>query len=325
VDKTATTASTLSTQNADKSYVAADATIAPLVNTEHQGTITYVKTPIGSTDYRLSTYFADVGDVTAIQIVNQAQAAYVKAYVTANLPQYKNLPVLSVSAPFKSGFAGGTDYTDVNSHDLAIFNAADLYLYANTIQAVVVTGADLKAWLETAANRFNTIDQTKTAAQALVSAYPGYNFDVLDGDGSMKYEIDVTQPVGSRIKNFTYNGNAVDPAAQFVVATNNYRASGGGNFPGLNGSKTIYQSPDANRDVLIAYIKKAATLAKVTNGNDRSWHFTRVTTAGPVTFTSAPGNAALAAADGIAGVTQVQADDGMGKGLAVYQIDLSVQ
>jgi 2',3'-cyclic-nucleotide 2'-phosphodiesterase/3'-nucleotidase len=295
------------------------------VQAEHQGTITYVKTPIGTTDYRASTYFADVGDTTAIQVVNQAQAAYVKAYVSANLPQYATLPVLSVSAPFKSGFGGATDYTDVASGNLAIFNAADLYLYANTIQAVLVTGADLKAWLETAATRFNTIDPTKTTAQSLVSTFPGYNFDVLDGDASMKYEIDVTQPVGSRIRNFTYNGTQVNPTAQFIVATNNYRASGGGNFPGLNGSKTIYASPDANRDVLIAYIKKAATLAKVTNGSDRSWHFTRVTTAGPVQFSSAPNLAALAAADGIPGVTQVLADDGTNLGLARYQIDLSVQ
>ncbi len=325
IDKTQTAASTVSTQNADKSYVAADATIAPLVQAEHQGTITYVKTPIGSSDFRLTTYFADVGDITAIQVVNQAQAAYVKSYVTANLPQYKALPVLSVSAPFKSGFAGGGDYTNVAAGPMAIFNAADLYLYANTIQAVLVTGADLKAWLETSAQRFNQIDPTKTTPQALVSADPGYNFDVLDGDGSMKYEIDVTQPLGSRIKNFTYNGAPVDPAAQFIVATNNYRASGGGNFPGLNGSKTIYQSPDANRDVLVNYVKATANITKATNGSDRSWHFTRVTTAGPVTFTSAPGNAALAAADGIAGVTQIQADDGSGKNLAVYQIDLSVQ
>ena len=325
VDKTATTTASISTQNADKSYVAADAAIAPLVKAEHDGTVAYVKTPIGTTDFRLSTYFAGVGDTTAIQVVNQAQAAYVKAYVAGNLPQYATLPVLSVSAPFKSGFAGGSDYTDVNSTDLAIYNAADLYLYANTIQAVLVTGADVKAWLETAAGRFFQIDPTKTAAQALVSSFPGYNFDVLDGDGSVKYEIDVTQPLGSRIKNLTYNGTAMSPTAQFIVATNNYRASGGGGFPGLNGSKTIYASPDANRDVLIAYIRKAVTLAKVTNGSDRSWHFTRVTTAGPIQFLSAPGNAALAATDGIPGVTQVQADDGSGKNLAIYQIDLGVQ
>ena len=325
VDKTATTTASISTQNADKTYVAADPAIAPLVQAEHTGTIAYVKTPIGTSDFRMTTYFADVGDTTAIQVVNQAQAQYVKDYVAGNLPQYKNVPVLSVSAPFKSGFGGATDYTDVASGNLAIFNAADLYLYANTIQAVLVTGADVKAWLKKAATRFNTIDPTLATAQSLVSTFPGYNFDVLDGDGSMKYEIDVTQPVGSRIRNLSYNGNAVDPAAQFIVATNNYRASGGGGFPGLDGSKTIYQSPDANRDVLIAYVKKAATLAKATNGSDRSWHFTRVTTAGPVQFSSAPNLAALAATDGVPGVTQVQADDGSGLGLARYQIDLGVQ
>ena len=319
------TAAALVEADRKTTYKLAEKRDAPLVKAEHDGTVAYVKTPIGTTDFRLSTYFADVGDTTAIQVVNQAQAAYVKAYVGANLPQYQSVPVLSVSAPFKSGFAGGSDYTDVNSTDLAIFNAADLYLYANTIQAVLVTGADVKAWLETAAARFNQIDPAKTAPQSLVSTFPGYNFDVLDGDAWVKYEIDVTQPLGSRIRNLTYNGSAMSPTAQFIVATNNYRASGGGGFPGLNGSKTIYASPDANRDVLIAYIRKAATLAKATNGSDRSWHFTRVATAGPVQFTSAPGNAALAAADGIPGVTQVQADDGTGKNLAVYQIDLGVQ
>ena len=325
VDKTATTTATVSTQNLDRSYVAADATIAALVKAEHEGTVAYVKTPIGNADFRLSTYFADVGDVSAIQVVNQAQAAYVKAYVAANLPQYAALPVLSVSAPFKSGFAGGGDYTDVASGPVAIFNAADLYLYANTIQAVRVSGADIKAWLETAARRFNQIDPTKTTAQALVSTFPGYNFDVLDGDSKVSYEIDVTQPVGSRVRNLAYNGAPMNPAAMFIVATNNYRASGGGSFPGLDGSKTIYASPDSNRDTLIGYVKAAQNIAKASNGNDRSWHFSRVATAGPVTFTSAPGLAALAAADGVVGVTQLQADDGTGKGLALYRIDLGVQ
>ena len=80
------------------------------------------------TDFRMSTLFADVGDPGAIQVVNQAQQAYVAAYIQASLPQYKDLPVLSVSAPFKSGFQGGADYTDVAVGPLAINNAADLYL-----------------------------------------------------------------------------------------------------------------------------------------------------------------------------------------------------
>ena len=100
-------------------------------------------------------------------------------------------------------------------------------------------------------------------------------------------------------------------------------ASGGGGFPGLDGSKTIYASPDANRDVLIAYIKTIKTVTRAANGSDRSWRFVKVGTAGPVVFHSAQGKLALATAAGLTNVTLAQADDGSGKNLALYAIDLS--
>ena len=322
IDKTKTVVQARSAQNADKTYVAVAPEIVAAVAAEHQATIDYVKTPIGSTDFQMSSYFADVGEVGAIELVNQAQADYVARYVAANLPQYASLPVLSVSAPFKSGFAGGSDYTDVAQGSLAINNAADLYLYPNTVHAVKVTGADIKNWLETAARRFNRIDPTQTAQQELVGSFPGYNFDVFSSP-DIKYEIDVTQPTGSRIVNLSYKGAAIDPAREFIVATNNYRASGGGSFPGLDGSKTIYASPDANRDVLIQYIKTLKNVTRAANGSDRSWSFRKVATAGPVVFHSAQGKLALAQAAGLGGVSVLQADDGSGKGLALYAIDLS--
>lgn len=322
IDKSATKVEARSTQNADKTYVVADPTISAAVAAEHLATISYVKTPVGTTDFRMTSYFADVGDVSAIEIVNQAQAQYVSDYVAANLPEYAGIPVLSVSAPFKSGFGGGSDFTDVAAGNVAINNAADLYLYPNTVYAVKVTGADLKAWLETAAQRFNTIDPTQTATQTLVSNYPGYNFDMITSK-DFSYEIDVTQAVGSRIKNLTYKGVPLASNQAFIVATNNYRASGGGNFPGLDGSKTIYASPDANRDVLISYIKRIKSISNAANSTDRSWHFTKVATRGPVTFTSAPNLVSLAQAQGITNVAQLQADNGSGKSLAVYSIDLS--
>ncbi len=322
VDKSATTVQARSIQNADKSYVAADASVAAAVDAEHQATIAYVKTPIGTTDYRMSTYFADVGDPGAIQIVNQAQAAYVKDYIAANLPALATLPVLSVSAPFKSGFGGGNDYTDVQSGNLAINNAADLYLYPNTIYAVKVNGSDVKAWLETAAKRFNLIDPAKTADQPLISSFPGYNFDMFTSP-DLQYEIDVTQPEGSRIKNLAYKGVPLDASQQLIVATNNYRASGGGNFPGLDGSKTVYASPDASRDVLIAYIKKAGAITRAANGGARSWRFTKVATAGKVVFASAPGQLAQAQAAGLANIALEQASYDTTKNLSLYSVDLN--
>ena len=320
VDPSKTVVEARSIQNPDKSYVAADPAVGAAVAAEHQATINYVKTPIGTSDFRMTTYFADVGEVTAIEVVNQAQTAYVMDYINANLPQYVGLPVLSVSAPFKSGFAGGNDYTDVAAGNVAINNAADLYLYANTIYAVKVSGADIKAWLETAAKRFNTIDPTVSTPQALVSSFPGYNFDVFTSP-DLTYQINVTQPVGSRIVALSYKGAPVDPAAAFIVATNNYRASGGGNFPGLDGSKTILASPDASRDVLIAYIKKVQHVSRAANGSDRSWSFAKVATAGQVTFTSAQNVLPVAQAAGIQNVSLVQAD--AGNGLSLYAIDLS--
>lgn len=322
VDKTKTQVALRAIKNADGSFAAVEPSVAAAVAAEHQATIDYVKTPLGNTDFVMSSYFADIGEVSAIEIVNQAQAEYVSTYVKANLPQYAALPVLSVSAPFKSGFAGGADYTDVAAGNIAINNAADLYLYPNTIYAVKVNGGDIKNWLEAAAKRFNKINPQLTTAQELVSGFPGYNFDMFTST-DLHYEIDVSQAEGSRIKNLLYKGAPISPSQEFIVATNNYRASGGGNFPGIDGTKTIYASPDANRDVLINYIKSKKFLTRAGNGNDRSWSFSKLSSAGPITFKSAKDKLALAKAAGINNLSVLAADDGSGKGLSVYQIDLS--
>lgn len=321
VDKERTTVEARATRLADRSFVAADPAVLAAIADEHAATIAYVRTPVGRTDFRLASYFADVGDSAALQVVNQAQTAYAARYLQANLPGLASLPLLSMTAAFKSGFAGPGDYTDVAPGSLALNNAADLYLYPNALYVVKVTGAELKGWLETAARRFNTIDPARSAAQELVNAnHASFNFDTVT-DPDFSYRIDVTQPVGRRIGAMTWRGKPVDPAQAFLVATNNYRASGGGNFPGLDGSKTVFASPDTNRDVLIAYVRATSTLTRAANGMARSWHFAPVKTAGPVVFHSAPGKLALARAAGIDNVTQLQADDG--KGFGLYAVDLA--
>ena len=323
VEKDGAVVEARSAQNADKSFVAADPAVLELIRAEHEATIAYVKTPVGSTDFRMTTYFADVGDPSALAVVNAAQTRYVKQYVAANLPQYAKLPVLSMSAPFKSGLAGAFDFTDVPAGNLALNNAADLYLYPNALYAVKVDGAGLKAWLETSARRFNTIDPGKTEPQELVNgAVPSYNFDT-PTSSDISYEIDITQAPGQRIRKLALRGVAVAPEQEFIVATNNYRASGGGNFPGLDGSKTILASPDTSRDVLIAYIRDVRQLKRANDGVLRSWQFTKVKTAGPVVFHSAPGMLGLAQEAGLDNVRQLAADDGLGKGFALYALDLA--
>ena len=323
VERERTVVETRATQAADKSFVAADPAVMALVRDTHDATIRYVRTPVGETDFRMSTYFADVGDPSAIEVVNQAQAAYVRAYIKANMPDAADLPVLSMAAPFKAGAAGANDYTDVASGKLALNNAADLYLYPNTLSAVKVDGAGLKAWLEKAASRFNTIDPARVEAQELVNTgFASFNFDTVT-DPEFSYEIDLAQPVGQRIRNMRWRGEPVGTSRVFLVATNNYRAAGGGGFPGLDAGKIVVAAPDTNRDVLIGYVKATRRLTHAANGAQRSWRFAAMKTAGPVVFHAPPGKLGLARAAGLDGVTEMQPDDGQGKGLALYAVDLS--
>lgn len=314
IDRAATKAEVRSVKDA-----AADAHIAELVKDEHLGAIEYVKTPIGRSDYEISTYFVAAGDTSALSLVNAAERDYAQKYIKEHLPQYASLPVLGAASPFKAGFGGPNDYTDVPAGSLAINNAADLYLYPNTLTAVKVNGAGVKAWLEKSAGWFHRIDPAKSEAQELVNTkFPTYNFDVLQGD--LTWTIDVTREPGQRILDLRYRGKPVREDQDFVVVTNNYRASGGGRFPGLDGDNTLFSAPDTNRDALIGFVREQRDITRKKFGDQRSWRFAKVKTTGPVVFTSAAGKLDRARAAGLNNIALVKDN---GDGTAVYSIDLS--
>ena len=64
------------------------------------------------------------------------------------------------------------DNTDVPAGDIAIKNVADLYLYPNTVQAVLINGAQVKDWLEMSAGMFNTVKAGSKDAPLLSSDFP---------------------------------------------------------------------------------------------------------------------------------------------------------
>jgi len=269
------------------------------VQSDHDATLAYIRRAVGKTAAPLHSYFALVADDPSVQIVSQAQTWYIAQMMAGT--KYEGLPILSAAAPFKAGGRGGPHYyTDVPVGDVAIKNVADLYLYPNTVRAVKITGAQLKGWLERSAGLFNRITPGSQDQPLLNPDFPSYNFDIIDG---VTYRIDLSQPSrfdarggdlnpgAARITNLMHRGAPVTDDMTFIVATNNYRASGGGDFPGAKGDNIVFEGPDTNRDVIVRYIVEHGTINPRADGN---WAF-KPMPGTTVTFDTGPGGAAYAA------------------------------
>jgi len=261
-----------------------------------------------------------------VQIVSNAQIAYVKRAMQGT--DYEKYPVLSAAAPFKAGGRQGWSYyTDIPAGPLAIKHVSDLYIYPNTLKAMLLTGAEVKEWLEMSAGQFHQIDPKGASQQPLINdAFPSYNFDTIDG---VTYELDLTQPAkyavngalaavsANRVKSLKFQGAPLDGAAKFIVVTNNYRAFGGGNFPGLNAGKVILDSPDENRQALVEYLTMMDALApgkQVNPTADGNWRIAPVAGVKP-TFLSS--SAAAKYLDKHPGIRLVKDN---GDGSALYEL-----
>ena len=254
----------------------ADAELATLLAPAHDGTLRYVRRPVGRTTGRIHSYFAFLGDSPGMELVAEAQRDYIARALAGTA--HASLPILSATAPFKSGGRPGVGfYTDMPAGEIAIRNVADLYVYPNQLVAVKLTGAQVRDWLEMSSRALAVIDPNRTEPQMLVNrSVPSYAFDIIDG---INYVIDLTQPErfdrdgtlinpdAHRIKQVLFQGKPVADDQAFIVVTNNYRANGGGSFPHLDGSTVIYQSPDTVQQAVVDYIGAKGVIEPTTDNS----------------------------------------------------------
>ncbi|MEH0579958.1 bifunctional metallophosphatase/5'-nucleotidase [Streptomyces sp. B21-108] len=211
--------------------VADDPKITKLLGDEHAKVVAYVNQVVGTATETLTTVEARYKDAPIIDLITKVQEDVVKAALAGT--SYASLPVIAQASPFSRT-------SEIPAGKVTIRDLSSLYVYDNTLVAKLLTGAQVRAYLEYSAQYF-----VQTAADAVVdtekltnaAGRPDYNYDYVSGLG---YEIDIAQAVGSRIRNLTYNGVALDDAQQFVLAVNNYRANGGGAFPHVASAQELW-------------------------------------------------------------------------------------
>ncbi|HEX7613871.1 MAG TPA: bifunctional UDP-sugar hydrolase/5'-nucleotidase [Thermoanaerobaculia bacterium] len=149
---------------------------------------------------------------------------------------------------------------------IKVRNVYTLYPYENTLVAIEIDGATLKACLEHAAEFYASAawEDGRLVLKPKEGMIP-YNFDVVQG---ATYRIDPTAPVGSRIKELAYKGRPVQPADRFTLAVNAYRAQGSGGYKALKGAKVVKEMPDEIRELLIERLRK---LGHVRPQTDHNW------------------------------------------------------
>lgn len=137
---------------------------------------------------------------------------------------------------------GGGVRASIDQGPVTFEEAITVQPFGNTLTIINLTGAQLKAALE---HGVATWDQNK-----------GQFLHVSRG---MSYTFDLARPAGSRVTAVTLNGQPLDDARTYKVATNNFTAAGGDGFSMFKDAPKL-ETGTLDVDVLVSYLKANPTL-----------------------------------------------------------------
>ncbi|GHH16933.1 bifunctional metallophosphatase/5'-nucleotidase [Streptomyces rubradiris] len=235
----------------DSRTVADDPEITRLLADQHQKVVAYVNQVVGRATEPLTTAEARYKDAPIIDLITKVQEDVVKAALAGT--EYAALPVLAQASPFSRT-------SEIPAGDVTIRDLSSLYVYDNTLVAKLLTGVQLRAYLEYSAEYYvQTAPGAAVDVEKLTNAggRPDYNYDYVSG---LSYDIDIAQPAGSRIRNLTFGGAPLDDGGQFVLAVNNYRANGGGAFPHIASAKELWSESTEIRTRIAEWVTAKGVL-----------------------------------------------------------------
>jgi 2',3'-cyclic-nucleotide 2'-phosphodiesterase/3'-nucleotidase len=200
----------------------------------HRETLRYVTTSIGMTPVAWRADSARVVDTPLMDFILEVER-------NASGAQLASTAAFSLDASLAAG-------------PITVARLAALYPYDNTLRAVKISGAQLRAYLEQSARYFREAADGRFGIDASI---PGYNYDMVAG---VDYTIDVSRPIGDRIVTLAYEGRPVAATDTFTMALNNYRQTGGGGFSMLRDAPVVYDRQLEIRQLLIDEVKRRGTI-----------------------------------------------------------------
>ena len=161
------------------------------------------------------------------------------------------------------------DTSDLPEGNINYGNIFDIYKYDNTLYTLDVTGAELKAYMEWAAECYNQWVPGDINI-SFDPEYPGYLYDMFQG---VDYDINLSKPKGERIENVMFHGEPLQDDQILKLAVNNFRYSSGIKAYNLAEGKRDWESSNSIRDMIVAYFDENSPVAPVVDNN---WHITGV-------------------------------------------------
>lgn len=288
-----------------------DPRVMDLCGAAHRSAILWTQREVGASPVDLCSHFAQVADTPLARLVAKAKIDH----LIANLGHdgATDLPVLAAVATFKAGGRGGADnYVDIPAGPLSIRHVADIYPHPNTVVGLHVTGAELIEWLERSAGQFQTVIPGAHDQPLIDEAFPSFNFDTIHG---LTWTIDLSRPAlfdangarrpdgTGRIQAVAFQGRPLAPDDEFLLATNSYRAGGGGGFPATGGAARIALADGKPiRTLLAEFLARSGSQEKAADFAP-DWRFASMPGTS-VLFDTAP-----AARTDDAGLAQFRAED----------------
>jgi 2',3'-cyclic-nucleotide 2'-phosphodiesterase/3'-nucleotidase len=245
---------------------------------DHRATLAWSRRQLGETTVPLHTHFATVTPSAALHLVAEAKFGHVSAAL-ANT-RWERLPLLASVSPFRAGGRGGpSNFTDIAAGPLRMRNLSDLYPFPNTIVTLLLTGAEVADWLERATAVFRQITPGSTDTALREDTVPSFVFETIP---QLSYAIDLSQPSrfdgqgrlinpgARRITGLRHEGRLLDPAAEFLLVTNNHCVGRLRVQDPAADPKVIFTDGMRVQSVFASHVQRKG---QVGTSPSRNWHF----------------------------------------------------